>query len=166
MPPPLQLDVKLRRLEEGPLHPFADWPNGGAVPDVAAGTYSIWRADELIYVGMSGRHLSADDLQSARGEGHTRALYKRLKAHTSGRWSGNPFCTYVCDRLIVPALTPDQQEKIRRGELSLDELTRNYIREHLGYRFVATWNGERARRIEREARRGALGAGKPLLNPL
>ena len=120
MPPPLQLAVKLQRLTDGPLHPFTDWPNGGVVPDVAAGTYSIWRADELVYVGMSGRLLSADDIASARREGRTKALYERLEAHASGRRSGNQFCLYVCDRLIVPELDTDQQEQIRRGELSLD----------------------------------------------
>ncbi len=37
-----------------PLFRFADWPDD-QVPRRAAGVYTVWRADEFIYVGMSGR---------------------------------------------------------------------------------------------------------------
>ena len=167
MPPPLQLEIKLRKLEEGSLYAFTEWPNDDAVPHVAAGVYSIWQGSELIYVGMSGRRLSAEDVERKRKKGQAKkALYARLKSHASGRRSGDQFCICVCDRLVLPTLSREELEAIRCGDLSLDQLTRDYIHDHLGYRFAITWNGERARRVEREARRGALDTGKPFLNPL
>ncbi len=38
----------------GPACRFSDWPNA-EVPRRAAGVYTIWRQEEFIYVGMSGR---------------------------------------------------------------------------------------------------------------
>ena len=48
----------LEHLETGPLYWFRDWPNP-EVPPVAAGVYTVWRGDELVYAGMSGRVLTA-----------------------------------------------------------------------------------------------------------
>ena len=36
----------------------------------------------------------------------------------------------------MPTLTPAQQHQIGHGDLLLDQMTRSYIREHLGYRFA------------------------------
>jgi hypothetical protein len=47
-------------LQDGPLLRFADWPSGD-VPRRAAGVYTIWRGDEFIYAGMSGRGAQAED---------------------------------------------------------------------------------------------------------
>jgi predicted GIY-YIG superfamily endonuclease len=81
--------------------------------------YTIWRVTgEFIYVGMSAN------------------LRERLNAHASGRRSGDQFCVYVCDRFVVPALTFGQQAEVGRGELSLDRLTREYVRQQLTYRRV------------------------------
>jgi hypothetical protein len=41
-------------LVTGPAFRFAGWPND-QVPRRAAGVYTIWRQEEFIYVGMSGR---------------------------------------------------------------------------------------------------------------
>jgi hypothetical protein len=49
---------------------------------------------------------------------------------------GGQFNVYVCDRFVVPALTPGQQCQIADGRLILDQMTRNFIREHLGYRYA------------------------------
>jgi hypothetical protein len=73
---------------------------------------------------------------------------------------------YVCDRFVVPALTPSQQQQLAVGGLSLDDLTRTFIRDHLAYRFVVTTDGTEAARLEAEVRRGALLVGRPYLNPL
>ena len=153
-------------LNRGPLHRFADWPND-AVPQVAAGVYTIWRGNALLYVGMAGRSLTSDDVarqrsDSARGKG----LFSRLNSHASGRRSGDQFCVYVADRLILPTLARHQIEAIARGELALDGLTRAYIREHLTYRFAEASGGVEAREWEATIRRGALSSGGPLLNPL
>jgi hypothetical protein len=50
--------------------------------------------------------------------------------------------------------------------LSLDALTRKHIRDNSEYRYVTVGNGNDAFALEREVQRGALGVGKPFLNPL
>jgi hypothetical protein len=96
----------VRELETGLLHRFRDWPND-QVPKRAAGVYTVWDGDRLVYVGMSGRAMTADDLEvSPGGRAVPKGLRMRLNAHASGRRSGDQFCVYICDRFVVPALTP------------------------------------------------------------
>ena len=59
-----------------------------------------------------------------------------------------------------------QQRELAAGTLSLDSLTRTFVRERLAYRFVVTADGTEAAKLEGAVRRGALSAGKPYLNPL
>lgn len=73
---------------------------------------------------------------------------------------------YVCDRFVVPSLSDEEQAQIGDGVLSLDVLTRQYIRGHFEYRYVTLGNGKDAYALERELQRGALTVGKPFLNPL
>jgi hypothetical protein len=157
---------ELETLRTGDLRPFAHWPDP-TVPRLAAGVYTIWRGEELVYVGMSGRGLSAEAISehraaAARGLG----LYSRLNSHASGRRSGDQFCIYVCDRLVLPTLTEDDLRRVAAGEESLDGWTRRYIADHLAYRFVEVADGQTAAGLESLVRAGALGVGKPLLNPL
>jgi hypothetical protein len=115
---------------------------------------------------MSGRAMTAADLEvSPTGRVVAKGLWTRLNAHASGRRSGDQFCVYVRDRFVVPALTPSQQQ-LAAGGLSLDDLTRSFIRDRLAYRFVVTADGAEAGRVEAEVRRGALSVGRPYLNPL
>ncbi len=156
----------LHALEHGPIYRFRDWPNP-FVPQVAAGVYTIWNADQLIYVGMSGHGLSAVDISThrvaaVRGKG----LFSRLNSHASGRRSGDGFCIYVSDRLVLPTLSAGDIEQVGQGRLSLDARTRQYIHAHLSYRFVESPDGRTAQAIEAAVRRGALEVGRPFLNPL
>lgn len=64
------------------------------------------------------------------------------------------------------AFSDEQQAQIGDGVLSLDVLTRKYIREHFKYRYVTLPNGKDAFALEREVQRGALAVGKPFLNPV
>jgi hypothetical protein len=158
--------LTVQELEAGPLHRFQDWPND-QVPKRAAGVYTVWDGDRLLYVGMSGRAMTAADLEvSPNGRVVAKGLWTRLNAHAAGRRSGDQFCVYVCDRFVVPALTPAQQHQLAGGELSLDDLTRTFVRDRLAYRFVVTADGIEAGRLEAEVRRGALLVGRPFLNPL
>ncbi len=155
-------------LEHGLLFKFADWPND-AVPLRAAGVYTVWREDQLMYVGMSGRGAQAEDFVAPPGQnGKNKAkwLWTRLDSHASGRRSGDQFNVYVCDRFVVPVLTPEQQRDVRRGILLLDQLTKNFIHEHLGYRFQTYPSGDEAFTAERKIRDGSLSASRPYLNPL
>ena len=156
----------LRALETGPRrHRFSDWPNHD-VPKVAAGVYTVWENSRLVYVGMSGRSLTAEDIAAPDEPSKAKGLWTRLDSHASGRRSGDQFCVYVCDRFVVPRLTDEQQAQIGDGVLSLDALTRQHIREHFEYRYVPLDNGKDAFALEREVQRGGLAAGKPFLNPL
>ena len=54
-------------LVTGPVFRFADWPND-QVPRRAAGVYTIWRQEEFIYAGMSGRGAKAQNSSLARAK--------------------------------------------------------------------------------------------------
>ncbi len=151
----------LPALETGPVRRFAEWPDP-SVPKIAAGVYTIWDEDDyLVYVGMAGRAITAD-----RTGSKPTGLWDRLRSHAEGRRSGNQFCVYVCDRFIVPNLSPQEQAQIGAGALSLDHLTRRYIHDKLSYRYVITATPTEARNVERQVQAGALQAGAPFLNPL
>jgi hypothetical protein len=159
------LQELLLGLETGPRHRFSDWPNP-SVPKVAAGVYTIWEEGRLIYVGMAGRGLVANDIDAPDEPVKAKGLWTRLNSHWSGRRSGDQFCVYVCDRFVVPHLSAQEQAQIGKGQLKLDDLTRTLIRDRYEYRFVTTPDGAEALALERELQRGALSAGKPYLNPL
>jgi hypothetical protein len=160
-------DLKSRNaLATGPVFRFADWPNH-QVPRRTAGVYTVWRQEEFIYVGMSGRGAKAEDFIA--GEGHqdqAKGLWTRLGSHASGRRSGDQFNVYVCDRFVVPALTGNQQQDIGEGKLPLDQMTKDFIRGHLSYRFAVYPDGAAAIAAERALRAGQSPAGRPYLNPL
>ena len=73
----------VRTLAQGPAHAFSDWPVD-AVPDVAAGVYTIWDQDRLVYVGMSGRGKSKEELDELRSKGKRSGLFGRLASHAVG----------------------------------------------------------------------------------
>jgi hypothetical protein len=52
---------------------------------------------------------------------------------------------------VISALTPSQQQELAAGRVSLDDLTRRFVRDHLTYRFVVTADGAEAARLEVEA---------------
>ena len=94
MPLSIQLANDLSR---GPAYLFADWPNL-AVSTFGAGVYTIWHNDgRFIYVGMSGRGITAETSRRNTPQG----IYTRLQSHASGRRSGDQFCVYVADRLVL-----------------------------------------------------------------
>ena len=114
-----------------PRHKFSTWPNPD-LPPVAAGVYAVWDQQKLIYCGMSGR-----EFEKAVAAAKPRfGLVTRLASHASGRLSGDQFCVYVANRLVVPSMTPEQLPKFASGELSLDKLTKAYIHERLEYQFA------------------------------
>ena len=105
-------------LAHGPLHRFADWPNAD-VPRVAIGLYSVWRGEEFIYIGMAGRASEAV-LHAAHQAGRACGLRDRLGSHATGRRSGDQFCVYVADRLVLPELASHQLSAVASGRLSLE----------------------------------------------
>jgi hypothetical protein len=124
--------------------------------------YAIWNGDDLFYCGMSGRQL-----EQAIASGKKRyGLVTRLNSHASGRLSGDQFCVYVANRLVIPELSPADLSKFRTGELRLDELTKGFIHEHLDYQYVLVESSREAFELELQARRGDVFGQLPLLNPL
>lgn len=90
-------------LADGVAYSFGTWPNP-VVPAFGAGVYTIWHTDgRFIYVGMSGRGITADTVRRNTPQG----LYTRLQSHASGRRSGDQCCVYVADRLVLPSLSPE-----------------------------------------------------------
>lgn len=156
----------LRLLEDGPVYRFHDWPNA-LLPEVAAGVYTIWREEALIYAGMAGRGFTAEIISGHRAaKVRNKGLRSRLESHWSGRRSGDQFCVYVADRLVLSTLSSEQITAIAAGELKLDALVRMYVHAHLTYRFCELPDSKSAEALEREVRQAALGAGAPFLNPL
>src|SRR5262245_17210406 len=113
-------------------HKFSEWPNR-EVPAVAAGVYAVWDGEILIYCGMSGR-----EFEKAVGSAKAKklGLLTRLRSHVSGRLSGDQFCVYVANRLVIPSLKPEQLARFASGEITLDTLTRQYINDRLEYQFA------------------------------
>ncbi len=157
--------IYLDALENGkPLY-FRELSNSD-IPKICAGVYTIWKDQELIYVEMSGRSMSAETIDQHRSaNSRARGLFTRLKAHASGRRSGDQFCVYVGDRLVLPTLTSDNITEIVNGKINFDKLIRNYIHENLCFRFIETESDKTAYELEKTIKNGILKAGKPFLNP-
>jgi hypothetical protein len=116
---------------------------------------------------MSGRGAQREDFVARPGQQDiVKRLWSRLNSHASGRRSGDQFNIYICDRFVVPILTPGQQRDISQGHLLLDQMTKTYIREHISYRFLVCRDGTEALAAERAVRAGGVPAGRPYLNPL
>ena len=141
-----------------PLHRFSDWPNAD-VPSVAAGVYAIWEAKTLVYCGMSGRELEKAIDKPRYG------LVTRLHSHASGRLSGDQFCVYIANRLVIPSLKPEQLAEFGTGAINLDRLTKAYIRERLEYQFAIVGTSGEAYTLEKQCRQGLVFGVKPMLNP-
>ena len=149
------LEAGLVALTSGPLYWFSAWPADG-VPRTGSAVYTVWDRDgSFVYVGMSGRSSTATG----------RGLWGRLNSHASGRRSGDQFCIYVCDRLVLHGLH-NQLAEVAAGALSLDEATRIYVRERLGFRYFSVPTPSAAFELERSIQRGSSPAGRPLLNGL
>jgi hypothetical protein len=151
----------INELSRGTAYLFADWPNP-AISTFGAGAYTIWHEDgRFIYVGMSGRSITAET--SRRDKPH--GIYTRLHSHASGRRSGDQFCVYVADRLVLPTLSQEEITTIATGGHSMDAFIRRYIHRNLSYRFVMLPDGAAAYAIEAAIKNGEWEHGRPLLNP-
>ena len=60
-----------------PTRSSHDWPNQ-QVPKRAAGVYTVWEGDRLLYVGMSGRAMTAKD-RSREPEGAEQRVWLRTR---------------------------------------------------------------------------------------
>ena len=133
-----------------------------SVPTFGAGVYTVWHNDSrFIYVGMSGRGITADTVRRNTPQG----IYTRLQSHASGRRSGDQFCVYVADRLVLPTLSQEDIGAIVAGRHQMDAFVRRYIHENLSYRFVMVPDAATAFAVEATLQSGQWMHGRPLLNP-
>ena len=74
-------DLHVAELSRGEAYSFSSWPNP-SVPAFGAGVYTIWHNDgRFIYVGMSGRGITAETLRRNTPHG----IYTRLRSHAPHR---------------------------------------------------------------------------------
>jgi hypothetical protein len=68
----------VEELASGTLFRFADWPSD-LVPRRAAGVYTVWRDEEFVYAGMSGRGAQREDfVANSGGPSQAKGLWTRL----------------------------------------------------------------------------------------
>jgi hypothetical protein len=149
----MSLSVQLvADLTRGAAYSFASWPNP-SVPTFGTGVYAIWHNDgRFIYVGMSGRGMNAETKRRNTPQG----IYTCLQSHASGRRSGDQFCVYVADRLVLPALSHEDIAAIASGRHQMDAFVRQYIHKNLYYRFVILPDGAAAYAVEAAIKSGGL----------
>jgi hypothetical protein len=115
---------------------------------------------------MARRSLTAESILEHRNDPtRVTGLRSRLASHASGRLSGDQFCVYVADRLVLPRLDQETIQAVPDGTVSLDSFVRDYIHDRLTYRFIEAADGADARALEDRVCRGGLEAGPPVLNP-
>ena len=73
----------LRTLSEGSFHRFSDWPPA-SLPNAAAGVYSIWDERQLVYVGMSGRGATAEQVMERKFADRNGASSRASRATVRG----------------------------------------------------------------------------------
>src|SRR5262245_7824065 len=92
-------------------------------------------------------------------------IYTRPRSHASGRRSGDQFCVYVADRLVLPTLTQADIMDIGSGRHQMDAFVRRYIHENLAYRFMMLPDVAAAFAAEVAIKSGKWEHGRPFLNP-
>jgi predicted GIY-YIG superfamily endonuclease len=136
------------QLNRQPAHAFADWPNREILKG-QPGVYLVYQGSKWIYIGMSFKNLQS-----------------RLSSHASGRRSGDQFCVYVGDRLVMSKLSIDQMKGVFSGEVSLDDEIRKFVRAQLSYRYLLVQDDPTARVLEKHGLQIAKGQGAGLLNSI
>ena len=124
------------------------------VPGTGSIIFSVWnKKREFLYIGISGTQLRPAD----------REHLTRMRSCWSGTRGGNQFCNYIRDTYIVPTL-----QKGEHDLSALAELTKEYIRENLSYKFAYS-TADDSRKIVQDLRKqiinGDLDPGRvPKLN--
>ena len=109
---------------------------------------------------MSGKEIEKNRHKNNYG------LVARLHSHATGRLSGDQFCVYVANRLVIPSLRQTDLPQFASGGIKLDSLTRSYIHDHLDYQYVLVDSITEACAVEIKARNVDLFGQKIELNPI
>ena len=111
------------------------------------GVYLIYLGNNLEYVGIASAN-----------------LYGRLNQHARGKRSGDQFCVYVGDRLVMSRLSIDQMKGVFTGLYSLDDAIKEFVRSQLSYQYLVVVDDPTARALEKHGLEIAKGQGAELLN--
>lgn len=132
---------------------FCDWQDFRHEIPTDAGVYAIWKRSRLIYAGIAGT-----------GKKH-RGLRERLKQHCDGKRGSDKLSVQVFDRFVLPLLSKAQIRSAVAGQLSLDDLTAEFVQTELTFTYLQC-KIELAQQIEESIQRGDWPHSKPLLNPI
>ena len=159
MPKKVNLSGKdVTKLFYGNPIPFSE-PRIEEIPVYGSIIYTIWnKKNEFIFVGIAGVR-SGVPLKK-------RNPRSRLRAHASGRRSGNQFCVYVQDFFVIPEIIKSKN-KYKPARQLLDKRTQEYIHKNLSYRYKVFQNNngiQTVRGLESEIQGGVKGFGIPFLN--
>lgn len=153
------MKIKVDEILKQEIKHFRDWPDKD-VPPVAAGVYCIWDKDgKFLYVGMSGREYS-----KRKHNSKVYGLVTRLASHASGRLSGDQFCVYVANRIIIPELKEHEKELFRQEEMTLDMKVKRYVRENLSYRYILLGHENEAFELVRYIQEFGINGELPYFN--
>lgn len=145
-----------QHLESDPPRRFADWPDEN-LPKGPPGIYTLWAENVFLYVGISYKDRADTTNPAAAG------VWGRLNTHVRGSRTGH-LMGYVANRFVIPDLTRDDQEQLRRGETTLNARIAAWVHEHMSYRVIVCL-GPEARAAEALIRRSGLpNAGLALFN--
>ena len=115
----------------------------------------------LLYASTAGK-----DLEKATKLGKTKfGLITRLNSHAIGRAAGDQFCSLLANRIVIPSLTSSQLNKFKNGSVTLDQMTKKYIRANVEYQYLVVDNFQDALDLEGHCKRGAIFGQIPFLNP-
>ena len=149
----------LEQLAEGTLWRLSALASNAEPAKGPPGVYTLWRGQDLLYCGMTYRDASETTNPQAAG------VWGRLDTHRNLKRASS-LGVQIMDRFIIPDLTPDELEALRRGERFLQDRLRAWIRDNVSYRVWVSTTGTEARHVERLVRRNGLEhVGLPLLNP-
>jgi hypothetical protein len=144
----------------GPAYSFSDWPN-------PCSYIRCWGLHDLAqgWPLHLRRHVWSRDNCRDESPEYAPRNYTRLQSHASGRRSGDQFCVYVADRLVLSTLSQEDIAAVASGRHQMDAFVRRYIHENLCYRFVVLPDGTAAYAVEAAIKSGVWEHGRPLLNP-
>ena len=99
-------DPTLYTIEHGEVYAFADWRiKRPDIPRVAAGGYTIWEDDRLIYSGMAGASLTAEDIARQKTAADIRREEKGQRPSRQYCGLGDPY-TFSSSNKRLALATP------------------------------------------------------------
>jgi len=126
------------------------------IPSFGSIIYTVFLDEaEFIYVGIGGLAGKTVNDRNPRS---------RIRQHSQGNRSGDQFCIYIQDFYVLPELIGKEYSP-KKGYL--DQLTKDFIRNRLTYRYVVIQSDDSdkvVRHLEREVQSGRFGHSLPKLN--